>query len=108
MKPPCMQKSILDFTDYRAFLNAHYEDRKRQNKHFSFGVWARSLGLKNNTSLLKILKGSRNAGPAIQEQLVKYFAFDDRERAYFSDLVQLAKVKSDSALHGTLPLSKVI
>jgi uncharacterized protein (TIGR02147 family) len=97
-----MNNSILDYTDYRAFLNAHFEDKKRQNSHFSFGVWARALGLKNNTSLLKILNGQRNAGPAIQENLANYFKFDQRERAYFSDLVQLAKVKSDSPLHGTL------
>lgn len=95
-------RSVLDFTDYRAFLNAHFEDRKRANGGFSFGVWARLLGLKNSTSLLKILNGSRNAGPAVQEQLSQYFKFDERERAYFADLVQLSKVKSNSPLHGTL------
>ncbi len=97
-----MQKSILDYTDYRAFLNAHFEDKKRQNAAFSYGVWARTLGLKNNTSLLKVLNGQRNAGPAIQENLANYFKFDPRERAYFSDLVQLSKLKSDSPLHGAI------
>lgn len=97
-----MHKSILDYTDYRAFLNAHFQDKKRQNAGFSFGVWARLLGLKNNTSLLKIMNGQRNAGPAIQENLASYFKFDARERAYFADLVQLAKVTSDSPLHGRI------
>lgn len=93
---------IFDFSDYRSFLSAYFKDRKKQNPAWSYQAWARLLGLKNNTSLLKILNGNREAGPEITQKLVEYFRFGSRERRYFEDLVRLSKSKTDPSLQVTL------
>jgi uncharacterized protein (TIGR02147 family) len=89
---------IFEFTDYRSFLVASFEDRKKANSAWSYQAWALKLGLKNNTSLLKIVHGSRDAGPEITEKLIEYFAFNNSERQYFEDLIRLSKAKSDPGL----------
>ncbi len=89
---------ILDHTNYRSFLKSYYDYKKRTSKGFSYEVWARKLGLKNNTSILKIIRGDRNAGPAVQEKLIQYFQFQSEEIAYFRDLVLLEKMPEQSPL----------
>ena len=94
----CVKTSIYQHSDYRSFLVAHFEDTQKRNPAWSYQAWALKLGLKNNTSLLKIIHGERNAGPEIQQKLVEYFRFGVQERAYFEDLIRLSKVKDDPAL----------
>lgn len=89
---------VFEYTDYRSYLIAHFEDRKRANPAWSYQAWAKKLGLKNNTSLLKIIHGKREAGPQITSRLVDYFRFNGTERQYFEDLVRLAKNRKDPAL----------
>jgi uncharacterized protein (TIGR02147 family) len=88
---------IFQFTDYRSFLQAYFSDRKKNHKLWTYGVWAKKLGLKNSTSILKVLNGSREAGPEITEKLVSYFRFNEKERRYFEDLIRLSKVTHDPA-----------
>jgi uncharacterized protein (TIGR02147 family) len=88
---------VFSFTDYRAFLQTHYSDKKRAQKGWSYGAWAKKLGLKNSTSILKILNGSREAGPEITEKLIQYFNFNEKERRYFEDLISLSKADQDPA-----------
>lgn len=90
--------NLFEFDNYRTFLAAHFVFKKKANPRFSYSNWARQLGLKNNTSLLKILNGSRDAGPDITRKLVEYFRFNDKQRLFFEDLVRLAKSKHDGAL----------
>lgn len=95
--PARTETEIFRFTDYRAFLHAHFADKKRTHKSWSYGAWAKHLGLKNSTSILKILNGTREAGPEITEKLIAYFKFSDKKRRYFEDLIQLSKVEGDPA-----------
>jgi uncharacterized protein (TIGR02147 family) len=88
---------LFQFNNYRTFLAVHFAFKKRQNSRWSYGAWAKQLGLKNNTSLLKILNGTRDAGPEVTRRLVDYFRFNEKERLYFEDLIRLAKAK-DGAL----------
>ncbi len=90
--------SVQSFTDYRTFLVAHTQQMKRRAPGWSYGAWARTLGLKNTSSITKIIQGSRNPGRDITEKLVRYFKFADAEADYFRDLVQLRKVSGDSRL----------
>ncbi len=92
------QPRILDHTNYRSFLKAHYEFMKQNSRNFSYEAWARKLGLRNNTSLLKIIRGDRNAGPEVQEKLIQYFHFHSDEISYFRDLVLLEKIPEQSPL----------
>ena len=90
--------SIRQFTDYRTFLIAHSQDMKRIRPEWSYGSWAKRLGLKATSSITKILHGEREPGDQITEQLVSYFQFDERDATYFRDLVRLNKIRKDPRL----------
>ena len=90
--------SIRQFTDYRTFLIAHSQDMKRIRPEWSYGSWAKRLGLKATSSITKILHGEREPGDQITEQLVNYFQFDERDATYFRDLVRLNKIRKDPRL----------
>jgi uncharacterized protein (TIGR02147 family) len=49
-------------------------------------------------SLNMILRGKRNPGPQILEQLIRYFDFSPLQRGYFETLVRLSKSKKDPQL----------
>jgi len=86
-------KSVLKYTDYREFLRDHATHKRRKNPRWSIGLWARKLKLGSTTSLNMILNGQRHPGDTISERLVDYFGFEPRERDYFLDLIEFAKVK---------------
>lgn len=90
--------SVTYFTDYRAFLVAHAQERKAASPRWTYGSWAKRLDLRTTSSLTKVIHGQRNAGPEITEKLVQYFHFSQSEADYFRDLVQLHKVKRDPRL----------
>ncbi len=88
--------NVMLFTNYRSFLHSALDEAKRKNPRLSATSFARRLGLKSNSSLIKILRGQRDAGPDIRMKVGRYFKFSHREQAYFNDLVSLSKVESDS------------
>ena len=91
-----MQKNdIFNYSDYRQFLVDHYDSEKLRFSSFSYNVWARKLELKNNTSIIKIVKGQRNAGPEMIDKLSEYFHFTNKEKEYFKGLVDLDKETND-------------
>lgn len=90
--------NIFDFTDYRAFLVAYFEDAKKRNPKWSYQAWAKKLSLKNNSSLLKIIHREREIGPSISGKLADYFEWKGDRRDYFNDLIRLSKIKDDSRL----------
>src|SRR3989338_5648758 len=90
--------NIFEFTNYRSYLQAYYDDTKKKNLSWSYEAWSRKLGLQNNSSIIKILQGHREAGPDITYKLVDYFKFKNDERAYFEDLIRLSKAKKDPRL----------
>ncbi len=92
------KNSLFEYTDYRAFLRAHAEDRKKANPRWSYSLWAKRLGLAGTAPLTMILNGQRQAGPKLAEKMVHYFEFNARQREYFLDLVNLQKAGSDSSL----------
>lgn len=102
---PRRKINLFDFTDYRAFLSAFARDKKKLQPSWSLNLWARQLGLRNSTSISKIITGSRDAGPEILRKLAEYFKFTPQERAYFEGLVQFSKaekIKDDTSLKAAL------
>lgn len=83
--------SVFEFQNYRSFMVAHFEATKARVPGWSYEAWARKLGLKNNTSLIKVVKGQREAGPKILHRLEDYFRLSGRELDYFRALVFLSK-----------------
>ena len=87
--------SVCSYSSYRAFLLAHAQGQKEQNRRWTYGSWAKKLGLKSTSSITKIVKGERHPGPDITDRLVRYFRFAPKEESYFHDLVSLQKVQND-------------
>jgi len=89
---------LKKFTDYRAFLVAHVQDCKLRKNDWTFGIFARQLGLKDPSSITKIIQGQREPGEAITGKLIRYFQFNTRDAQYFQDLIRLRKMKNDPRL----------
>ncbi len=94
--------SIYKFSDYRTFLLAHAQDMKQKKSQWSYGLWARELGLKSTSSITKIIQGDREPGAQIEAELAKYFQFDEKQMNYFRDLVQLQKMSRNPRLSALL------
>lgn len=92
------RSDIKTFTDYRAFLRSYAYEAKKRNGQWTLGIWANQLGLKDTSSLTKILNGQRHPGPQVTEKLCKHFKFNLRDRAYFQDLVTLYKNQNNPRL----------
>lgn len=90
--------AVNKFTDYRTFLIAHIQEMKKANPRWTYGMWARRLGLKTTSSITKIIKGEREPGEAVSQKLISYFKFRNKESQYFQDLVRLQKIKKDPRL----------
>lgn len=86
---------VRTFTDYRTFLSAHVQDMKRSRPRWSYGFWARRLGLEDTSSITKIMNGNRDPGDKITESLIGYFNFNTKDATYFRDLVRLSKIRKD-------------
>lgn len=87
--------SINSFTDYRTFLLSHAQVKKKENKRWTYGIWAKQLGLSSTSSITKIIQGDRNPGDHITDKLISYFKFNGEQADYFKDLIRLHKVKKD-------------
>lgn len=89
---------VKSFTDYRAFLIAHVQVMKKKKPDWSYGAWAKHLGLKTTSSITKIIQGDRDPGERITGLLINYFDFKDKEARYFRDLISLSKLRNDPRL----------
>ena len=74
MKKP----NVLDFVDYREFLNSFAQYMKATTPQWSYGQWARELGLKSTSAITMILKKQRNMGPSMAKKFSKYFSFTQK------------------------------
>lgn len=90
--------NIQHFTDYRNFLLCFNESQKKKNPNWSYGVWSQKLGLKDTSSLTKIVNGQRNPGSNTISSFSKYFKFNKKEKEYFEDLIRLQKSANDPRL----------
>ncbi|EQC44911.1 TIGR02147 family protein [Bacteriovorax sp. Seq25_V] len=91
--------NIFDYKDYRKFLNDIFELNKAQDKNFTYGAWAKDIGLSSISGLTMVLKGQRDAGKNIQSLLIKNLKLDKEQAQYFSSLVKFQKqAKNDSNL----------
>ncbi len=82
---------LSQFLDYRTFLAEHAAAQKRRNPRWSYGAWARRLGVGGTATLTRIVQGERNPGPKLVDKLIEYFNFSPLESDYFRKLVKLGK-----------------
>jgi uncharacterized protein (TIGR02147 family) len=77
-----LELDIYGYGDYRSFLQAYCDGRRKQRRGWSYGTWARVLGLRSSSTLVMIIRGQRHP----------------EQTAYFTDLVNFEKTKNDARL----------
>ncbi len=97
LEPHRNPKSIFAYTDYRSFMLDHYTSSKSKNPLWSYLAWAQRLGLSNNSSLIKVIRGQRHLGPLLCQKLENYFELQGNELAYFRALVGYSKALPHSS-----------
>lgn len=90
------QPKVLDYLDYRAFLNDYCRWRRDTDPRFSQRAFAQEAGLTDSGSsiLPAILNGRRELSQNLRVKFSKALALPERESRYFDLLVQLNKAKS--------------
>lgn len=89
---------VFDYSNFRQFLNDHYQSKRENIAHWSFGMWSKKLKIKSPSTLIMILNGQRNPGVELINKFKKYFSMKEAAGEYFEDLIRLEKVKNDVPL----------
>ncbi len=79
--------SIFEFDDYRAFLKAKFEERKRLYDFFSHRYFARKAGFNTPSFLQFVIQGKRNLTLESIKKFAQGFGLTSRETRYFETLV---------------------
>lgn len=78
---------LIDYASVRAFLLAHAEHKRATHPRWTFGMWARQLGLRHTATITRVLNGDREPGDDVIRALAAYFAFSPLEARYWECLV---------------------
>lgn len=89
-----MTASVFTFIDYREFLKAYFEERKKAEEFFSYRYLARISGLSRSYFKL-LLDGNRNLSPQSATKLAKALKLSKKEVLYFETLVLYNQARSD-------------
>lgn len=98
--------NILEYTDYRDFLKDHFNQKKSTHPQWSFGMWAKQMGLSSVSAITMIINGQRHAGKGIQDKICQYFKFQEKEERYFRELVKIQKSAKDDPSYVVLMLEQ--
>ena len=89
-------RRITEYMDYRVFLKDELEERKRRNLHYSLRAFARDLGTSSQLLSL-VLKGKKGFSMDMAAYIANGLKLDKADTAYFCDLVDLARAKTELA-----------
>lgn len=86
--------SILQYQDYRRFLQDYYDWKKRTSV-FSWRDFSRMAGFTSPVFLKQVCEGKANLGKKATVKVADAFGFVGIERDYFFNMVQYAQAKTD-------------
>jgi uncharacterized protein (TIGR02147 family) len=85
------QPIVTEYSDYRSFFSDFISYKKSSNPFWSYGVWAKDLGLTGASTLSMIMSGKRNPSTKLCQIFSDYFEFNNDETDYFINLVKIQK-----------------
>lgn len=85
--------NVYEYTDYRKFLKDYYEEKKKENHHFSYRYIAFHSGV-NEGNFAKILKGERNLTIEAGLKLARAYKLNKRQTEYFQNMVLFCQAKN--------------
>lgn len=89
-------KSVLEYTDYRKFIQDFFEERKRVSA-FTWHEFAVRAGFGSDVYLKYVSEGKKNLSSAGAKQAAAAMELKDFEQTYFELLVEYSHAKSDDA-----------
>ena len=87
--------NLFEYLNYREFLRDSYEERHKGDWRFSHRYIADRAGF-DASMFNKILQGKRNLTSRLVSVFADIFCNDDREKAYFADMVAFNQAKNHS------------
>ena len=90
------QPNIIEYKDYRSFFSDFISYKKSSNPFWSYGVWAKDLGLTGASTLSMIMSGKRNPSTKLCQNFSNYFDFNDEQTDYFVNLVKIQKLTKNN------------
>jgi uncharacterized protein (TIGR02147 family) len=84
---------VVDYQDYREFLQAFYTYKKKANKSFSYRKFSQISGIKSSNFLMLVMQKRRNLSAKIATPVAKAMKLSRAESAYFVSLVKLEQAK---------------
>ena len=92
-----MKPEILKYKDFRKYLREFYQYKKSVNSQWSYGAWARVLGISSSSTISMILSGQRNPSDKLLNSFIENCGLNNEETQYFANLVKIqSKIKDPS------------
>jgi uncharacterized protein (TIGR02147 family) len=82
--------NLYEAEDYRIWMKARYEERKRSQPHFSYRYMALKIGM-DAGQLVKVLQGKLHLVSSKVPAVAKLFGLDPRSEKFFEALVLFGK-----------------
>lgn len=91
---PSKPVSVLDFSDYRAFLAEYFRWHKANERGFSHRAFSSRLGFTSPNFLKLVMDGKRNMGTESLPKITAGLRLNKQETEYFSYLVFFANARN--------------
>ena len=89
-------KEIVEYTDYRKFIQDYYDERKRSSA-FTWREFARDAGFTSPVYLKYVSEGKKNLSIGAAGSVANAMGLAGFESTYFVLMVSYAHAKSDKA-----------
>lgn len=86
--------NVYQYTDYREYLKAYFENRKKNDPKFSHRYLARRLGLSAPNFIMMVMQGKRNLTRQLAFRISEEFGHNPKEAEYFECMVGFAQAET--------------
>src|SRR5271157_5111968 len=86
--------NVFQYTDYRAYLRAYFDERKKNDPKFSHRYLCRRLGLAAPNAIMLVMQGKRNITRSLAFRISEEFKHNPKESDYFECMVGFAQAKT--------------
>lgn len=87
-------KTIFEHTDFREYLKAYYEHRKKNTRYFTYRYFSQKAGFKSPNQLQLIIQGKRNLTERAFFRCAEALGLNPAETEYFRDMVGYGQAKT--------------
>ncbi len=86
---------VYQFTNYRKYIKAYFDERKKHDRKFSHRYLSQRLGLSSPNFIMMVMQGKRNLTRSLAYKISQEFNQDENEAEYFESIVGFAQAKTN-------------